>query len=112
MAPKVSDFLQFYDQFTTDSVFQQESLAEQLAFSMEDPDEEEGDDIEGTIDRGQWPVFRPEMPSGQFVNIDFGQSIPNPHRIYLLQCGISNGMLDIFTFHQDNGRWRLTSFEN
>ncbi|MBQ8050919.1 MAG: DUF4348 domain-containing protein [Bacteroidaceae bacterium] len=112
LSPKLTDFLQFYDQFTTDTLFQQESIAEQLIFTMEDPDEEEGEDIQGTIDRGQWPVFRPEMPSGRFVNIDFGQPIPNPHRIHLLQCGISNGMLDIFTFHQHDGHWQLISFEN
>ena len=110
--PKFSDFLRFYDHFTTDSVFQQESIADQLVMLMEDPDTEEGENIEGTIDSGQWPVFRPDMPCGRFVNIDFGQTFPNPNRIYLFQCGVSNGLLNIFTFQHDNERWRLTAYEN
>lgn len=109
--PHLVDFFHFYDQFSTDTIFQQESLAPQLKYTMDDPEDDEAD-IEGTIDSGQWPAFRPEMPHGEFVNIDFGQSYPNPRRIYLFQCGISNGMLDIFTFQRDNERWRLTSFEN
>ncbi len=106
------EFLTFYEKFATDSVFQQESVARHLKFSMdEDPGDEE-DEMEGTIDRDQWPVFRPEMPGRRFVNIDFGQTFPNQHFIYMLQCGISNGMLDIFTFHRDGERWQLVSYEN
>lgn len=111
VAHELSSFFQFYEKFVTDTLFQQESIAEQLAFTMEDPDEEE-DDIEGIIDRGQWPVFRPEMPGKEFVSIDFGQDYPNPHRLLFLQCGISDGMLDIFTFQREGERWVLTSYEN
>lgn len=109
--PHVGDFLSFYERFATDSLFQQESVARHLKFAMDDTGEEE-EEMEGTIDRDQWPVFRPEMPGMTFVNIDFGQSYPNPHFIYMLQCGISNGMLDIFTFHRDGNRWQLVSYEN
>ena len=109
--PQIVDFMHFYHQFVTDTVFQQDRLAQQVALTMDDPEDgEEG--IEGTIDRDQWPVFRPEMPSGQFVNIDFGQVIAHPHRILLLKCGISNSMMDIFTFQQNEGQWKLTSYEN
>ena len=105
------DFMHFYHQFTTDSVFQQESLSQNLSLAIEDSEESE-DEISGTIDPDQWPAFRPEMPSGEFVNIDFGQSYPNPSRIHLLKCGISNGMLDIFTFQRDGEQWKLISYEN
>jgi len=105
------DFYRFYDEFTSDSVFQQESLAPQLIYVMDSPDEEESD-IEGIIDSSQWPVFRPEMPSGEFLSIDFGQTYPNPNRLYFLQCGFSNGMLNIFTFRNDEGKWRLTEYES
>ena len=111
IAPKLADFLTFYEKFTTDSVFQQESLAPQLSFAMEDPDEEETD-IEGTIDRSQWPVFRPEIPGAKFVHLDFGQTYPNPTRIYLMQCGISNGMLDVFAFRHNGNQWQLVGYEN
>ncbi|MBP5380803.1 MAG: DUF4348 domain-containing protein [Bacteroidaceae bacterium] len=108
---QLEDFLGFYEKFTTDSVFQQESLAPQLTFAMEDPDEEETD-IEGTIDRSQWPVFRPEIPGAKFVHLDFGQTYPNPSRIYLMQCGISNGMLDVFAFRHNGNQWQLVGYEN
>lgn len=108
---RLSDFLAFYERFVTDSLFQQQSVADQMAIAMEDPDDGQ-DDIQGTIDRDQWPAFRPEMPSREFVNIDFGQSFPNPRCIYLLQCGLSNGMLDVFKFIHDDGGWKLTSYEN
>lgn len=110
-APQTSDFLHFYERFTTDSVFQQESVAENLHISMDDPGDDE-EDIDGTIDRGQWPVFRPDMPCEEFVNIDFGQTYPNPNRMILLQCGISNGFMNIFTYRKENERWMLTAYEN
>ena len=108
---ELEDFYQFYNQFSSDTIFQQESLAPQLSYTMEDPDEE-GNDIEGTIDSGQWPAFRPEMPHDEFVNISFGQAFPNPNRLLMVQCGISEGMLDVFTFHKDGHKWQLTSYEN
>ena len=108
---QLENFLGFYEKFTTDSVFQQESLAPQLTFAMEDPDEDETD-IEGTIDRSQWPVFRPEIPGERFVHIDFGQTYHNSTRIYLMQCGISNGMLDVFSFRHNGNQWQLVGYEN
>jgi len=115
LEPHVSDFLKFYSHFTADSLFQMESLAENLSITIpsdEEMDDEEAGNLNGTISRDQWPVFRPEMPSGEFVNISFGQSYPNPHRLHLLQCGISNGMLDVFTFQKEDEHWKLVSYEN
>lgn len=105
------DFMHFYHRFITDSIFQQESLSRNLSLAIEESEDSE-EEISGTIDPDQWPAFRPEMPSGEFVNIDFGQSYPNPGRIHLLKCGISNGMLDIFTFQRDGEQWKLISYEN
>lgn len=107
----IVDFLHFYEHFVTDSLFQQEHLARELSISMEDPDGEIGG-IEGIIEASQWPMFRPEMPQGRFVHIDFGQTFPHPDRLYMLQCGISNGMLNIFTFRRKDGQWKLTAYEN
>ena len=109
--PQTCDFLQFYERFTTDSVFQQESVAENIRISM-DASEEDEEGIDGTIDRGQWPMFRPDMPEGEFICIDFGQTYPNPHRMLFLQCGISNGFMNIFTYRKENDRWMLTAYEN
>lgn len=106
-------FMRFYGEFTTDSVFQQESVAERILVTIADEDEsEEEEEVEGTIERGQWPIFRPDMPGLNFVNIDFGQSYPHPDHLIMLQCGISNSMMNTFTFRREYDRWKLVSYEN
>lgn len=112
MPQQLSDFMKFYGQFVADSVFQLENVAEQLRVKIGDEEEEEEDEIVGTIERGQWPAFRPEMPENRFVNIDFGQDYPNPTHILMLQCGISNSMMNTFDFRRDNSGWKLMSYEN
>lgn len=108
---QLADFLGFYHRFTTDSIFQIESLAQPLAISTPDPDDELSV-IEGTIDPSQWTAFCPEMPREVITNIQFGQHFENPHRIILVQCGMSNGLMDVYTFAKEGGRWKLVSFEN
>jgi len=108
---ETDDFLRFYHRFMSDSVYQQSCLASQLSLSMENPDDE-GSDMQGTIDPSQWPVFRPEMPGEHFVNIDFGQDLADKGRVMLVQCGISNGMMDILSFRRSGERWELVSIEN
>jgi len=107
-----ADFLHFYHQFTTDSVFQEQSLAHELHYSMSDPDDE-SEAIEGTLEVYQWDSFRPELPSGRITNILFGQQLENAQQIVLMHCGTANGMMDTFYFRRhNNGRWRLVSFKN
>lgn len=107
------DFFRFYERFVSDSLYQQECLARQLRVAMPETDEEEVDDeIVGTIDSDQWPAFRPEMPEGRFVNIDFGHSLTDAHRLVLLQCGFSNSMMDFFTFRRAGDRWTMTAYEH
>ena len=104
-------FFHFYERFATDSLYQQECVARNIKVTMDEDGEEE--EMEGIIDRDQWPMFRPEMPGLAFVNMDFGQSVSTTdHRLHLLQCGISNGMLDVFTFQRESDRWQLVSYEN
>lgn len=113
MPQQLSEFMDFYGQFVADSVFQQESVAERLQITIADEDEaEEEEEVEGTIERDQWPIFRPDMPAERFVNIDFGQEYPHPDHMVMLQCGISNSMMNTFSFRRENDKWKLTSYEN
>lgn len=107
----IADFLRFYGRFATDSVFQRESLARPLHYVTADPDDD-FDTIEGTLDADQWFAFRPQMPAGTITNIRYGQAYSDPNRMLLLKSGISNGLVDIFTFRKIGGRWRLVSYEN
>lgn len=107
----LTDFLVFYRQFSTDSIFQQSCIAQPLHISMMDA-EDDMEMIEGTIDASQWFSFCPEVPSGVISNILYGQTYEEPHRIVMQKCGQGNGMLEIFTFEKTDGNWCLTSYEN
>lgn len=106
----MSSFLDFYQHFVTDSVYQIAHIAEPLMISMpgEDDDVEL---IEGTIDPCQFPVFAPELPDGQFMVLDYNKEALNAKRIVMIKCGMASSMMNILTFEQDGGVWRLISLE-
>lgn len=108
---QLADFLVFYRQFSTDSIFQQSSIAQPLHFSMVDP-ENEMELIEGTIDATQWFSFCPEVPAGTISNIRYGQSYNLKKHIVMQKCGQGNGFMEIFKFEKNDGHWHLTSYEN
>lgn len=108
---RLGEFLRFYNRFVSDSIFQQQCLASNIRYVT--PDEEDGSgSIEGTLEPAQWPIFRPELPQGTLTNIRFGQDFDGSSRLVLVQCGLSNGLMDFYTFQREGGGWRLTSFEN
>lgn len=104
------DFLNFYSQFSSDSLFQLRHIANPLRFSMMDPEEEETY-IEGTLSPQQWFSFCPDVPAGVISNIRYGQTY-QPHHMVLQKCGLANGMQETFTFDRRNSKWQLTSYEN
>lgn len=107
----LSDFLTFYTRFSTDSLFQAQSISQPLKITMLDPD----DDlqyVQGTIDADQWPIFCPEVPSGVISNIRYGQTYGNKRHILMQKSGVANGMQEIFDFSKEGTRWLLTSYEN
>ena len=106
----LSDFLNFYARFCSDSIFQSESIADPLRISIQDSEDEEGS-INGIIDADQWQTFCSEVPSGIISNIRKGQSYGG-HRVVLRKSGLSNGLQEVFTFTKERGNWRLTKYEN
>jgi hypothetical protein len=102
-----AQFLKFYERFATDSVFQRQSLAEQIQFSGPDPDDDFST-IDGMITPDFWEAFRPELPHGKLYNIVYGQQNPaSIEKIFLLR-GISNGLEVEMTFKLRRGHWKLT----
>ncbi|MBP3842391.1 MAG: DUF4348 domain-containing protein [Prevotella sp.] len=102
-----AQFLKFYQQFASDSVFQHASLAQQIIFSGPDPDDDFST-IEGMITPDFWEAFRPELPQHILYNIVYGQQNPaSTHKIMLLR-GIANGLEVELTFHLRKGHWILT----
>lgn len=102
-----AQFLKFYERFATDSLFQQESLADRIIFSGPDPDDDFAT-IDGVITPDFWEAFRPELPSGKLYNIVYGPQNPaSIEKIFLLR-GIDNGVEVELTFKLKRGRWKLT----
>ena len=102
-----ASFLSFYRRFATDSVFRQQSLAQEIAFSGPDPDND-FDQMEGVITPDFWEAFAPELPHGTIYNIVYGH--PHSHsntKIFVLR-GIANGLEVEMTFHREHDQWRLT----
>ena len=109
---ELTNFIDFYREFATDSVFQRRHVHDPLRFSMASEDTEEGM-VQGTIDVDQWFEFAPEMPQAVLVNINYGQQYHNPNRMVMQMRGFSDSMQNLFVFRRDGGgRWRLTEFEN
>ena len=106
----LGNFLSFYAQFCTDSLFQTQSIADPLRVIIQDTEDEEGS-IDGIIDADQWQTFCSEVPSGIISNIRKGQSYGG-QKIVLRKSGLANGLQEVFTFTKDKGNWRLTKYEN
>ncbi len=107
----LGEFLYFYSQFATDSLYQQRHLAPHLHYVTADDNSDEGI-IEGTIDSDQWREFAPELPHDAITNIRYGQSYHDPYRIVMQMQGFGGGFQALFYFRRDNGHWKLTGFEN
>lgn len=105
----IADFLHFYAEFSSDSIFQMRHVAPRIHISIYD--EDGSGSIEGTIDALQWAAFRPEIPCGIISHIDYGQPL-SERQMVLQKCGMANGMEEIFTFHKLHDQWKLTSYEN
>ncbi|MBR6320599.1 MAG: DUF4348 domain-containing protein [Prevotella sp.] len=102
-----ASFIAFYHQFVSDSVFQRESLADEIDFSGPDPDDDFAQ-MEGVITPDFWDAFAPELPKHLIYNIVYGQQgVSSTNKIFLLR-GIANGQETEVTFRQENGDWKLT----
>lgn len=101
-----NSFLDFYNGFVTDSVFQSKSLADNLMFSGPDPDDDLSN-IEGVLLPEQFPSFAPPMPRGLIYNIIFGEEGKDSDTKILLIEGISNGNESVMVFKRRGGKWKL-----
>lgn len=106
-----SDFLTFYEQFATDSVYQREHIHEPLKFVTIDPDDD-FNVIETTIEVDQWFAFRPKLPQHTLTNVNYGQRYQNEKQKLLSLRGNGNGFNNTLTFEKQDEIWKLTCFED
>ena len=102
-----ASFLHFYHRFVTDSVFQRESLADEIEFHGADPDDE-FNELDGLITPDFWDAFAPELPKQNIYNIvyDRHQDAATREKIFMLR-GVSNGSELELTFHKEQDVWKL-----
>ena len=106
-ANRNASFLEFYHQFVTDTLFQTNSLNENVIFVGPDPDDDFAQ-MEGVITPDTWPAFAPELPDRMIYNIVYGEpQKPTGEKIFVLR-GIANGLELEMTFKTVDGRWKLT----
>ncbi len=101
-----ASFLEFYSRFSTDTEFQEESLAESIQFEGPDPDDDFAR-MDGVITPDTWEAFAPELPKRMIYNIIYGQPRPEGNRKVFVLRGIANGMELEMTFQRKGGEWRL-----
>lgn len=107
-----ASFLEFYQHFSTDSLFQVNSLNPLINFTATDPDDE-FNTITGTMVPSQWEAFRPSViPSGTIYNIVYGNLLPEGSEKLFVIHGIANEMEAQMTFRRRHSGWKLMGFSN
>ena len=101
-----ASFLNFYQKFVTDSVFQLESINETVQFVGPDPDDDFAM-MEGVITPDTWEAFAPALPVKVLYNIVYGKpKAANKEMIFLMK-GVANGLEVELRFKKVGNKWLL-----
>ena len=101
-----ASFLSFYKRFTTDSIFQVQSINETVAFVGPDPDDD-FNVMEGVITPDTWEAFAPQLPGKVLYNIVYGKQDEEGNRKIFLMRGVANGLELELRFKKIGGKWLL-----
>lgn len=101
-----ASFLTFYKRFTTDSVFQVQSINETVEFVGPDPDDD-FNVMEGVITPDTWEAFAPRLPEKVLYNIVYGKPEAKDNKKIFLMRGVSNGLEVELRFKKVGGKWLL-----
>lgn len=107
-----ADFVEFYKEFATDSIFQQEHVKDPLTYITVDPDNDFSI-LESFIDAEQWPAFRPDIPMERLSNIFYGQRNENASVEKILKLvNMEGGYFNLLYFRKFRGSWQLYRYED
>ena len=101
-----ASFLSFYKRFTTDSVFQVQSINETVQFVGPDPDDD-FNMMEGVITPDTWEAFAPQLPEKVLYNIVYGKHEAEGNKKIFLMRGVANGLVVVLRFKKVGGKWLL-----
>ncbi|MEZ5006358.1 MAG: DUF4348 domain-containing protein [Bacteroides graminisolvens] len=105
-------FVEFFERFATDSLFQCERIRQPLVFVTNDPDDDFSI-LETTLELNQWFAFKPALPTDRLSNINYGQSNRDNSATKILALkGIGNGFSNVLYFQRKGGQWELYKFED
>jgi len=102
-----ASFLLFYHQFTTDTEFQMEHIADEVQFVGPDPDDDFSQ-MEGIITPDTWEAFAPELPEKMIYNIIYGRPKKEADTKLFVLRGIANGLEVEMSFKRKEGKWILS----
>ena len=106
------DFFEFYDRFSSDSIFQESRLRHPVVFVTPDPDDEFSF-VETTLDEGQWFAFQPPMTPHRLTNVIYGQKRQEGSHTKIVEYkGFGNGFCNVLHFHRVDGQWQLAKLED
>ena len=108
----LSAFVSFYSKFSSDTLFQKESIDFPLRLVTKSEGDEEGGEMQ--LSPEDWEQFRAEMPlpCGVITNINYGQPALSENRKILLVEGLGNSLYVKYKFDQTDGHWYLYEIEN
>jgi len=101
-----ASFLNFYQKFVTDSVFQLESINETVQFVGPDPDDDFAI-MEGVITPDTWEAFAPALPVKVLYNIVYGKPQAVGNEMIFLMKGVANGLELELRFKKVGRKWLL-----
>ena len=101
-----ASFLNFYQKFVTDSVFQLESINETVQFVGPDPDDDFAQ-MEGVITPDTWEAFAPTLPVKVLYNIVYGKPKAAKKEMIFLMKGVANGLEMELRFKKVGNKWLL-----
>ena len=108
------EFISFFIEFASDSIFQSSRINDPLTFVTADPDDDFSV-IETSLDLNQWFAFKPDLPVDKLSNINYGQrQLANSNKKVLALKGMGNGFSNILYFRRKSGvsNWELYKFED
>ena len=110
LASDGDDFWPFYKKFAADMSFQHAHIKNPFEFRTYDSDTFQ--EIDGVLDVEQWPDFRPELPAGGVVSINYNQHYAGSATRVVVLTSASAGLSCTLVFKRHKGNWRLTRLED
>lgn len=104
---KNASFLKFYQKFATDTLFQNQNMAENVAYYGPDP-EDDTKNMKGTLPDVIWESFANELPSGTIYNVIYGEDTKGSTQKILDMREPASSQEAQLTFTQREGKWKLT----